>query len=89
MDDACADVADDDVRADAEDGLTAVKRDRLSHPYSPPCSGPTGARKTRFVESACGTARNRPMVAIDVDSSRSRRRLFGNRSHDDGDDGDD
>lgn len=90
-DGARADVADDDVRADADvgDGWTAVKHDRSSRPHSPPYSVPTGARKIRSAEFACGTATTRPMMATDEDNSKFRQRLFGNRGRDGGDGGGD
>lgn len=81
------DVADDDARVDVGAGndRTAVKRDRSSCPCFPPCSvPPTDARKTRFAESACGTARTRPTVATDGDNWKCRQQLFGNRGRDGG-----
>lgn len=91
-DDANAAADDDDgarVDEDAGGGRTAVRRDRMLHPNSLPYSVPADAWRTRSAESVSDSARVRPRPAVDGDSSRYRRPLFGIRARDGGGDGDD
>lgn len=81
---------DDDARADGDAGCdrTVAKRDRL-HPNFLPCNVPADARRIRFAESASGSAKIRPKVVADGDSSKFRRLLFGIQGRDDDGDDDD